>query len=210
MPPTSKPSPARSAWPATWIQIYESVAPTRLKQLSDMILAWSTQYKSAPSKNVGGWKSSETLFAIDNPAVHELAQEIRTLVYAFTPVADYFKHDWSGDLHGWAMVNYRGAEHPRHTHHRTIATGIYYVDPGTDDPLDGTPTLFEATEKDVTRAEVQSDGTIPGVTVDRDANDLGIAPLPGRLVLFPGSVWHRVPKVIGTRPRITIAFDVRA
>jgi hypothetical protein len=90
---------------------------------------------------------------------------------------------------GWAMINRSGDCHPRHVHQGAIWSGVYYVDAG-DEPL--TPTMFEAS---------------PG-------RDVAVIPVPGRLVLFPGDMWHSVPALpycAGTSgsPRITIAFDVR-
>jgi hypothetical protein len=90
----------------------------------------------------------------------------------------------SSRLVAWAMVNRSGSQHPRHQHRVAILTGIYYVTAGSEDVI--TPTVFEC-----------SDG------------DLEIEPHPGRLALFRGEMWHRVPIYRGDLPRITIAFDVR-
>lgn len=84
---------------------------------------------------------------------------------------------------GWAMVNRGGSSHPRHQHQGAIRTGVYYIAAG--DPA--VPTIFEMPDGEV-------------VTVD---------PIPGRLAIFPGNLWHSVPKYDGTLPRITLAFDVR-
>jgi len=89
-------------------------------------------------------------------------------------------------LVGWAMVNRLGDYHPRHTHQTAVVSGIFVVDPG---PPPHTPTLFE--------------------TGDADGREVAVDPVPGRLVLFPGQAWHRVPRVEGAGPRVTIAFDVR-
>ena len=88
-------------------------------------------------------------------------------------------------LHGWAMVNRPGSYHPRHVHQGALMSGVYCVDPG-DEP--SSPTVFEGT-----------------------GGDIAVIPAPGRLVLFPGDLWHRVDACGGSRdrPRITIAFDAR-
>lgn len=83
----------------------------------------------------------------------------------------------------WAMVNRAGSHHPRHQHRAAIVTGVYYVAPG--DPV--TPTIFERP----------------------DRTELEVSPAPGRLAIFRGETWHRVPPYAGDAPRITIAFDVR-
>ena len=85
---------------------------------------------------------------------------------------------------GWAMVNRAGSHHPRHQHRVAILTGIYYVRAGSPEAI--TPTVFEC-----------EDG------------DLEVDPHPGRLAIFRGEMWHRVPVYPGQMPRITVAFDVR-
>lgn len=82
----------------------------------------------------------------------------------------------------WTMVNRAGSHHPRHQHPIATLVGIYYVTTGNP----ATPTIFEC-----------------------GGSELEVEPHPGRLVLSPGSMWHRVPRYAGDAPRITIAFDVR-
>lgn len=89
----------------------------------------------------------------------------------------------------WAMVNRAGSHHPRHQHRIATLSGVYYVAPG--DPL--APTIFECASDAKGKASYE-------IEVD---------PHPGRLVICPGAMWHRVPAYTGEAPRITIAFDVR-
>lgn len=93
-------------------------------------------------------------------------------------------------LEGWAMVNRPGDHHPRHVHQGALWSGVYYVDPGGEPHA---PTVFEAS------ADLE----------------ISVVPAPGRLVLFPGDMWHRVDRLAcpggaqAESPRVTIAFDVR-
>ena len=141
-----------------------------------------TDRRSTPSLNVGGWKSAEDFFMWPDAPVQELRRAIVTEVGA-NPVA-------------WVMVNRAGSHHPRHQH--TIATlvGVYYVTAGSEDAI--TPTIFECP------SEVNGRPTSPASRFEVE-----VEPHPGRLVICPGSMWHRVPKYEGELPRITIAFDVR-
>lgn len=88
------------------------------------------------------------------------------------------------DPSGWAMVNRAGSHHPRHRHQTSAISGVVYVDPGEEE---SSPTVFEV-----------DDGRI-----------VHVVPAPGRLVIFPGGMWHSVPRYDGEAPRVTIAFDVR-
>lgn len=81
---------------------------------------------------------------------------------------------------GWAMVNGLGAVHRRHQHRIAVLSGIYYLDRSR------TVTIFELPNK--TKLEVE--------------------PAPGRLVVFPGDMFHSVP-VVTDKQRVSIAFDVR-
>jgi hypothetical protein len=86
---------------------------------------------------------------------------------------------------GWAMVNRHGSSHPRHQHTIARIFGVYYVTAGSEDAI--TPTVFECAAH----------------------GELEVDPHPGRLVIAPGTMWHRVGKYLGALPRITIAFDIR-
>jgi len=83
----------------------------------------------------------------------------------------------------WAMVNHNGSLHRRHQHGGAIVSWVYYVEAG--DPL--APTIFECA----------------------DGSEVDIEPQPGRIAVFPGQMWHRMPAYPGQAPRITIAGDVR-
>ncbi len=88
-------------------------------------------------------------------------------------------------LAGWAVINAGGSHHPRHRHAMSTVSGICYINPG--DPL--VPTNFESPT--------------------RLGDEIHVMPAIGRLVLFAGDAWHRVPVYTGHEPRITVAFDAR-
>lgn len=81
----------------------------------------------------------------------------------------------------WAMVNRAGSHHKWHHHDGVALSGVYYVACG--DPAIAT--------------QFRVDGEI-----------VECVPRVGRLALFGGALWHRVPVYDGTEPRVTIAFDV--
>lgn len=89
------------------------------------------------------------------------------------------------DPTGWAMVNRYGSSHQRHQHMIARLVGVYYVTAGSENAI--TPTIFECAAH----------------------GELHVDPHPGRLVLSPGGMFHRVPRYEGQDPRISIAFDVR-
>jgi len=148
-------------------------------EIRDAILAREARTRSAPTLNRGGWRSGE-IFALADRPIRELAGSLR----AVTEIDEALRPAGSArpGMLGWAMINRRGSHHPRHIHQGASLTGVYYVDAGDAE----TPTIFETT-----------------------AGEVSITPVPGRIVLFSGDLWHRVPVYAGDAPRITIAFDVR-
>jgi len=84
---------------------------------------------------------------------------------------------------GWAMINRLGSHHKRHQHSGSLLSGVYFVDGGE------TP--------------------VAPLVVEANGEEFAVDPTPGRLVMFPGPTWHRVPPYQGQAPRISIAFDVR-
>jgi hypothetical protein len=94
----------------------------------------------------------------------------------------------------WSVRLTGGGRHVNHVHPAGwISSALYVVLPGEDgkgEPRGGWLTLGEADEL--------------GVSVPALRN---VEPRPGRLVLFPSTMWH------GTRPfvdgeRLTVAFDI--
>lgn len=173
------------------ISIYDDICPWICADLARELLAESEQVPAFPTKNIGGWKSSEGILDRCRPPYDQLRAAIVQILEDLSPMVASARN---GRIVGWAMVNRAGAEHVRHQHYRTIITGVYYVTAGGDSDaernIEPTPTVFE------------TPGAIWG-------DELSVDPAPGRLILFPGSMWHRVPKISGNLPRITVAFDVR-
>ena len=83
----------------------------------------------------------------------------------------------------WAMINSAGSSHPRHRHGSAGISCVLYVTAG-DPPV---PTVVELE--------------------DPVGGELAVAPIPGRMLVMPMRLWHRVPVYAGASPRITIAFD---
>ena len=163
--------------------IFDGVRPELCPALEQVILGrmQGDRGRRVGSLNVGGWKSGEDFFAWPDEAVQELRRTIVEMIGARSPVA-------------WTMVNRAGSRHPRHQHRVAILTGVYYVAAGSSDAI--TPTVFEC----------PCDGR---PTRHGDRYELEVEPYAGRLAIFRGEMWHRVPPYPGELPRITVAFDVR-
>lgn len=152
--------------------------------LAALILSHAHEASFA-SNNVGGWKSSDKLFDWPDPVIGSFVTTLaRDFLLGCKP-------------RGWAMVNRHGSYHARHTHgwggDGALVSGVFCVDSGGA----GSPgTVFEIPQKKT-----------PSVRNPKPV-ELEISAKRGRLVLFPSDMWHRVPIYYGSKPRITISFDV--
>lgn len=134
--------------------------------------------QSVASLNIGGWKSEIRVL----PELATRVPAAARLLERLTPISR------RPIVSSWAMVNTQGARHPWHTHKLSKVTGVLYVLADSDH----SPIEFGAPRPD--RGDIAQIVRVPAV--------------PGRLVLFPGHVWHQVPEVTGAGVRISLAFDV--
>lgn len=168
--------------------IVDHVALELVPLLRAAILSRIDVESSFRSLNVGGWRSDESLFQWKpGTGARELAGVIAAQLDV--PVRS---------LHGWALINRAGSRHKRHNH-QSKRSGVFYVDRGSEL---STPTCFELA---TARRATEPPGTYETVIVDQ----LTVAARAGRLVHFPGDMFHWVPEYKDDEPRITIAFDVR-
>jgi len=97
------------------------------RTLAELVLARAQRdRRSAPTLNVGGWKSAEDFFAWPDACVQELRRRVVDQVRSPRLVA-------------WAIVNRAGSWHPRHQHRAAALAGVCYVAAGEG----AAPTLFE-------------------------------------------------------------------
>jgi len=119
--------------------VYDGVRPELCPALTEVILdrMKHDRGKRVGSLNVGGWKSSEDVFAWPEAPVQDLRRTIVDMIGHRSPVA-------------WAMVNRAGSQHPRHQHRIAYLFGVFYVTSGDpripticECPCDGRPTKHE-------------------------------------------------------------------
>lgn len=157
-----------------------------LHALRESILAQRMKHKqSVASLSIGGWKSEiRILDEIDKTdAGAALERALTHVLTTHRPIVS-----------SWAMVNERGARHPWHTHQIAKLTGVFFV----------------CADSDQSPIELGDPGDERGHRkyLGAPGQRLRINAVPGRLILFPGRVWHQVPEVTGDGVRISIAFDV--
>ncbi len=97
----------------------------------------------------------------------------------------------------WANINPPGSYHPFHDHPNNYLSGVYYVAV----PDAGPHLIFQDPRPILIKPAT---ATLNRVTANAAVAD----PQPGRMVIFPSWLKHRVPSNEGTTERISIAFNL--
>lgn len=100
----------------------------------------------------------------------------------------------------WANVSRRGDYALAHSHERTAASVVYCVDPGDEDPMDALAGKLAIVDP---RVEVCCQSRKGSVT-----NPLMPRMQPGSMLVFPSAFVHSVNPYTGSRPRITLAWNI--
>lgn len=153
--------------------------PAFLNALRGEVLRRASTEPTYFSRNVGGWRSQDDLFAWP---LAEIATLRRRFAEAVVELPSR-KGPGAYKYRAWAIVNHAGSYHHRHFHSESTWSGVFYVDPG------GRPSARTCFE-------------IEGKSVYVD-------PEPGLMVIFPSRTYHSVEPHLGGGDRITIAFDAQ-
>jgi len=190
-------SPIRSAFATP---IYRRVWPGAddlNEGLRRIILAREPAEPEPHRSNVGGWHSANDLLTWDEPEIRRLVEWIQQAV------ADAAAARSGGrplpesrvSVFAWANVLRTGGYNRVHDHDRFTWSGVYYVDAGEGVLGDGMSGHLEFVD--------------PRTGVGDDFSQiLRLRPEPGAMVLFPGWLKHFVHPYRGSRPRISVAFNV--
>jgi hypothetical protein len=100
----------------------------------------------------------------------------------------------------WANVSRHGDYALAQSHERTAVSIVYCVDPGDEDPMDPLSGKLAIVDPRVevccpTRKEAMTNPLMPRMG-------------PGTMVAFPSVLVHSVNPYTGTRPRITVAWNI--
>jgi uncharacterized protein (TIGR02466 family) len=171
------------------------------QDLQTLILAEESQYSSVGRSNIGGWHSRPDFLSRSDPAVSALSTwltwALRRMIDA-TAGANAFRGALSASA--WATVCRAGAYHAPHSHPDSAWSGVYYVNPGSDNPDQLLSGVLEFLDP---RAGVEA-VTAPG---DPSGEPFRVRPQAGLLVVFPSWLFHWVHPYTGQIPRIAVSFN---
>ena len=178
-------------------------APSVNAGLKAAILERARPPTGATKSNVGGWHSETDVFDWPVPEVRTLlgwvGKATKSMMSATSRMPGV-----TGDLEAWAWANvlYDGGYNLPHLHADCMWSGVYYVDVGEPDPdseLCGVLELMDPRPGiDILK--------VPGMPF---SGGFRVEPRDGLMVMFPSWLYHFVRPYHGSRPRISVAFNLR-
>ena len=164
--------------------------------LEKHIIEWSNRDKGVSKTNVNGWHSQtdmnhkkeyepliKELFQMQNEIIEEEHLDIEPRL---------------GNM--WANINYQGGYNNSHIHPNSLFSGAYYVkaQPNSGklhlmDPRPGVQQVMPARKK----------GKLPRELWRESFYE----PVPGRLIMFPSWIWHKVGLNQSNDMRISVSFN---
>lgn len=179
--------------------------PELNEELRPLILRQAESTAGMSKTNVNGWHSETGQLEFCGAAgrrlvrhMYEMADEGTRRVFAETGEA---MQPMRWTLRAWVNVNGTGGFNRVHTHPGSTWSGTYYVDTGDppDEATHGTPLHFFD----------PCQGRANTFLQPQAASSYLLKPEPGLMVLFPSYLPHMVFPHQGSRPRISIAFNLR-
>ena len=181
----------------TIIYIKELSNPEKLNlYLEKHILEWSNQDKGVSKTNVNGWHSQT-----DMNHKKEYEPLIRELFQMQNEIVKEEHLDMEPRLGNmWANINPPGGYNNNHIHPNSLFSGVYYV---KAPPNSGRLSLMDP------RPGVQQ--CMPSrkkVKLPRELwREIYYDPIPGRMIIFPSWMWHKVEPNKSNDIRISVSFN---
>lgn len=164
--------------------------------LANHIIEWSKNNKGLNKTNINGWHSTTDMYK--KPEYKLLIDELYKMQYEIYKEELLDSEPFLGNM--WANINYEGGYNIPHVHANSLFSGVYYVKckPNSgrlvcDDPRPGTQHTIP----------IRNKHNLPKHLL----RSVEIEPIPGRLVMFPSWLWHRVSPNLSKDIRISISFN---
>ena len=164
--------------------------------LEKQIIEWSNQDKGVNKTNMNGWHSQTDMNHKKEykPLIKELFQMQNEIIQE-----EYL--DMNPKLGNmWANINPPGGYNQSHIHPNSLFSGVYYVKGqpnsgrlGLMDPRPGSQQCMPNRKK---------------VKLPRELwRETYYDPIPGRLIMFPAWMWHKVEPNKSNDIRISVSFN---
>lgn len=176
--------------------------------LTATLLQESERVVGLSRSNVGAWHSVTDLMSRPGPMFAELTELITDagrlgLIEMARRSGARVWPDYRLGIQAWAMVVNPGDYLVPHDHADAHLSGVYYVDAGDADqelhPESGLLAFMDP------RGGL---ATVPGMELF--PSTFTVEPFTGVVVMFPSFLTHYVHPYRGTRPRVSVSFNIRA
>jgi uncharacterized protein (TIGR02466 family) len=191
---------------ATPLSMYELTGMDEVnREITARLVAESVALPSIARSNVGGWHSQPDLAMRPEPCFRTLIQQI--VAHVRTTVDNLARANGQGmppmrmAVNAWAMVMRNGDYTIPHDHADAHWSTVYYPDAGDADeaahPDSGLLALVDPRH-----------GGRPMPGLDLVGATFTARPGTGRLLVFPGWLYHYVNAYRGQRPRVAVSCNV--
>jgi len=164
--------------------------------LEKHIIEWSKQDKGVSKTNVNGWHSHTDMNHKKEyePLIRELFQMQKEIIQEeFLDMEPKL-----GNM--WANINPPGGYNNSHIHPNSLFSGAYYVKAS---PNSGRLTLMDPRPGVQQFMPPRKKGKLPRELWRETYYD----PVPGRLIMFPSWMWHKVELNKSNDIRISVSFN---
>jgi len=174
------------------------------RALTQHFVAESLTHSGVDRSNAGGWHSTPDLAQRADPlfraATDLVVGRVRACLAELMRPADETPR-YGLSVHGWAMVMRDGDHIVLHDHAESHWAVAYYSDAGNAH-LAGFPDSGLLAIVDPRRGSARTPQS------DVSATTFTVRPESGMLVLFPGFLQHYVHPYRGSRPRVSLSFNL--
>ena len=164
--------------------------------LEKQIIEWSNKDKGVNKTNVNGWHSQTDMHLKKeyDPLSKELFQMQKEIIEE-----EYL--DMNPKLRNmWANINPPGGYKNSHIHPNSLFSGVYYV---KGQPNSGRLSLMDPRPGAQQCMPTRKKGKLPRELWRETYYD----PIPGRLIMFPAWMWHKVEPNKSNDIRISVSFN---
>lgn len=180
-------------------------------ELRRTILARRAAHPGVRKSNWMGWQSDTEMLDCGGEAARRLGQHFLSLCNRFTapPPGSSPAFLWYVDM--WANVSGAGAANEAHMHPGSVWSAVYYVDDGRDRPDEetgGDLVLYDPRMPAVRMLPYDLRYRRPDGAAQQSL--VPVAPVSGRILMFPPWLLHSVHPYVGRRERVSIAMNATA
>ena len=164
--------------------------------LEKHIIEWSNQDKGVEKTNVNGWHSQTDMN--QRKEYEPLTRELFQMQNEIIKEEHLDMEPKLGNM--WANINHPGGYNQTHLHPNSLFSGAYYIKAS---PNSGRLGLMDPRPGVQQNMPTRKPGKLPRELWRETYYD----PVPGRIIMFPAWMWHKVEINKSNDTRISVSFN---